>query len=196
MKKILFADEAKAKKVAIRMNPRNIRLEDCRTRGTSYYAWLFDEDATCICFAHGEGKDGSRFQVYFLVDGSAHKVGRDASDLAFYDESVFVKKTNAHNNNKRIMEKKKYTWNTEFQTADHTMIHVFSDRVGVVTDLRFRFVKILRDGEILDQFSIADENEMSVKEYENFLVKIAESAEQLEELENRLMEAEREAVND
>jgi hypothetical protein len=94
------------------------------------------------------------------------------------------------------MKKKTYTWNTEFQTADHTMTHTFSDRVMVVTDFRFQLVKILRDGEVLDQFSIADEKEMSVKGYEEFLVKIAESAELLEELDNRLMKAEREAVND
>jgi hypothetical protein len=84
------------------------------------------------------------------------------------------------------MKAKKYTWETSFQTADETMTHTFSDRVTVILDFKFGIVTILRDGEKIERFSVADEKEMSTEAYGRFLVKIAESAEQLKKMDSAL----------
>lgn len=91
MKTILFANYERAAEVAESMNPNHIVLSDNETRGTTYYRWLFSDDAVVLCYAHGEGKEGSRFQTYFLIRGDAAKVGRDAEDLGFYNEKISVK---------------------------------------------------------------------------------------------------------
>lgn len=91
MKEIIFANEKRAEEVARSMNPQHIVLVDNCTRGTTYYRWIFSNDAVAITFAHGEGKNSSRFTVYFLIKGTAHKVGRDETDMSFYNEKVVVK---------------------------------------------------------------------------------------------------------
>lgn len=91
MKIIPFANYNRAAEVAENMNPNHIVLSDNETRGTTYYRWLFSEDATVLVYTHGEGKKGSRFQTYFLIRGTANKVGRDATNLDFYNEKIEVK---------------------------------------------------------------------------------------------------------
>lgn len=90
-KKILFSNKERAQEVAQSMNPNHRCLSDNETRGTTYYRWLFSDDAVVICYVHGEGKDGSRFQVYFLIRGTATKVGRDSENEEFYNEKIVVK---------------------------------------------------------------------------------------------------------
>ncbi|MDR3272329.1 MAG: hypothetical protein LBT29_02435 [Flavobacteriaceae bacterium] len=61
------------------------------------------------------------------------------------------------------------------------MTHVFSERVSVICDFKFGTITTLRDDNPIDKFSII-ENKMSIDDYENFLIGIAESAEQLKTL--------------
>lgn len=91
MKTIPFANYERAAEVAESMNPNHIVLSDNETRGTTYYRWIFSEDATVLVYTHGEGKEGSRFQTYFLIRGTATKVGRDATNWEFYNEIIEVK---------------------------------------------------------------------------------------------------------
>ena len=91
MKKIVFANEKRATEVAQSMNPQHVVLVDNCTRGTTYYRWIFSNDAVVVVYNHGEGKNSGRFTVYFLIKGTAYKVGRDETDLSFYNEKVVVK---------------------------------------------------------------------------------------------------------
>lgn len=77
------------------------------------------------------------------------------------------------------METVKYNWETEFITADNLMIHTFSDRVQVVTNIKTGEIKTLRDGKVIDR-----RNDMPISEYEKFLLKIAEDSDKLKEFSN------------
>lgn len=69
---------------------------------------------------------------------------------------------------------KKYSWKTTFETADNLMIHTFTDRVKVVSNIKTGSVKVLKDGEVINTV----EN-TAITEYERFLLKIAEDADKL-----------------
>ena len=71
-------------------------------------------------------------------------------------------------------ELKKYSWTTDFKTSENLMIHTFTDRVKVVSNIKTGIVKVLKDGEVIS----AAENH-AIVEYENFLLKIAEDADRL-----------------
>ena len=73
------------------------------------------------------------------------------------------------------MEKQNYSWTTEFKTAEDLMIHTFSDRVKVVSNIKTGVVKVFRDDVVIS----TDENP-SIAQYEAFLSKIAIDAEKLE----------------
>lgn len=88
---ILFSTASRCNEVAQQMNPKSVRLQDNCTRGTTYYRWIFSEDAVVLNFTKGEGKAGGRFTDHYLVKGTAYKVGRDESDLEFYNEKVELK---------------------------------------------------------------------------------------------------------
>jgi hypothetical protein len=94
------------------------------------------------------------------------------------------------------MEKKKYTWTTEFQTAEGTMTHTFGKRVVVILNFKQETVTALRDGDVFNYFSIANENKVLAKDYEKFMVKIAESVEQMQAFETTPVTKEKEAAND
>ena len=70
----------------------------------------------------------------------------------------------------------KYYWETEFDTAKDLMIHTFSDRIKVVTNLKTGEVKTLRDGEVIDRLQ-----DMPISDYEKFLLRIAADADKLKE---------------
>lgn len=72
------------------------------------------------------------------------------------------------------METAKYNWDTEFDTANNLMIHTFSDRIKVVTNLTTGEIKTFRDGEVIDR-----RNDMSISDYEKFLIAIAKDANKL-----------------
>lgn len=69
---------------------------------------------------------------------------------------------------------KNYSWETTFETADNLMIHTFTDRVKVVSNIKTGSVKVLKDGEVINTV----ENP-AITEYERFLLKIAEDADKL-----------------
>lgn len=69
---------------------------------------------------------------------------------------------------------KNYTWETTFNTAENLMIHTFTDRVKVVSNIKTGVVKVLKDGEVIN----TAENP-AIVEYEKFLLKVAEDAKKL-----------------
>lgn len=69
---------------------------------------------------------------------------------------------------------KKYKWETTFNTTENLMIHTFTDRVKVVSDIKTGTVKVLKDGEVIN----TAENP-AIVEYEKFLLKVAEDADKL-----------------
>jgi hypothetical protein len=69
----------------------------------------------------------------------------------------------------------KLSWNTEFITADNLMIHTFSDRVKVVSNIQTGEIRIFRDNEVIGR-----RNDMPISEYERFLLTIAKDATKLQ----------------
>lgn len=74
------------------------------------------------------------------------------------------------------MDTVKHKWETEFITAHDLMIHTFSDRVKVVTNIHTGEIKTLRDGKVIDR-----RNDMPISEYERFLLMIAKDANKLKD---------------
>lgn len=71
---------------------------------------------------------------------------------------------------------KVFSWETTFNTVDSLMIHTFSDRVKVVSNIKTGLVKVLKDGEVINSV-----NNPAVTEYERFLEQVAEDAGKLNE---------------
>ncbi len=70
----------------------------------------------------------------------------------------------------------KLNWETEFITAENLMIHTFSDRVKVVTNIITGEIKTMRDDEVIDR-----RNDMPISDYERFLLGIAKDANKLKD---------------
>lgn len=90
MKLIKFANHRRCAEVAQQMNPNHKVVSDNMTRGSSYYAWNFSDDAVALVSTSGEGKLGGRFTDYYLVKGTARKVGREHDNLEFFNERITV----------------------------------------------------------------------------------------------------------
>jgi hypothetical protein len=69
---------------------------------------------------------------------------------------------------------KKFTWTTVFDTTNGLMIHAFSDRIKVITNLQNCDIKVFRDDEVVKEV-----NNPSVPAYEEFLLQVAKNAEEL-----------------
>ena len=69
---------------------------------------------------------------------------------------------------------KNYSWTTDFKTSENLMIHSFTDRVKVVSNIKTGTVKVLKDGEV-----ISTTENPAISEYEKFLLKVAEDADKL-----------------
>lgn len=67
------------------------------------------------------------------------------------------------------------SWKTDFDTAQNLMIHTFTDRVKVVSNIETGTVKVLKDGGVVNTI----ENFKLLK-YQTLLVEIAKDALQLE----------------
>jgi len=76
------------------------------------------------------------------------------------------------------MEYKKLTWNTDFITSDDLMIHTFSDRVIVSSNIKTGETRTLKDGEV-----ICIRNDLRISKYEEFLITVAEDAATLKNFE-------------
>lgn len=74
------------------------------------------------------------------------------------------------------MNNKGYNWETEFITADNLMIHTFSERVKVVTNIKNGTIKVFKDDQV-----IIERSDMQMSEYEKFLLRIAEDTETLKQ---------------
>ncbi len=73
------------------------------------------------------------------------------------------------------MGKKKYNWETKFETAKSLMVHTFTDRVKVEANLKRGEVLVLVDGHTVNAYY----GKMPVKEYECLLLGVEEYANQL-----------------
>lgn len=74
------------------------------------------------------------------------------------------------------MSKENLSWETTFNTADNLMMHTFSDRVKVISNIKTGLVKVLKDGNVINSV-----NNPAVTEYEKFLKQVAEDANKLNE---------------
>lgn len=69
-----------------------------------------------------------------------------------------------------------YGWETQFDTANKLMLHTFSERVQVKSNLQSGEVQVIVDGNIVKTC-----NKMPVKEYEAFLLGIEDYAANLQQ---------------
>ena len=67
-----------------------------------------------------------------------------------------------------------YSWETEFRTAENLMIHTFSDRVKVVSNIKTGEIRTMRDGEVINRLE-----DMLISDYEKMLITVAEDANKL-----------------
>lgn len=74
------------------------------------------------------------------------------------------------------MNNENFTWETTFNTAENLMVHTFSERVKVVSNIKTGLVKVLKDGEVINSV-----NNPAITEYERFLKQVAEDANKLKE---------------
>lgn len=65
-------------------------------------------------------------------------------------------------------------WDTAFNTSENLMIHVFSDRVKVASNIKTGAVRVLKDGEVINII------EDPTDDYEKLLISVSEDARQLE----------------
>lgn len=74
------------------------------------------------------------------------------------------------------MNNENLSWETTFNTAENLMVHTFSERVKVVSNIKTGLVKVLKDGEVINSV-----NNPAITEYERFLKQVAEDANKLKE---------------
>nr|DAF49547.1 MAG TPA: hypothetical protein [Siphoviridae sp. ct4085] len=74
------------------------------------------------------------------------------------------------------MNNENFSWETTFNTAENLMVHTFSERVKVVSNIKTGLVKVLKDGEVINSV-----NNPAIAEYERFLKQVAEDANKLKE---------------
>lgn len=74
------------------------------------------------------------------------------------------------------MNNENFTWETTFNTAENLMVHTFSERVKVVSNIKTGLVKVIKDGEVINSV-----NNPAITEYERFLKQVAEDANKLKE---------------
>lgn len=74
------------------------------------------------------------------------------------------------------MNDENFSWETTFNTAENLMVHTFSERVKVVSNIKTGLVKVLKDGEVINSV-----NNPAITEYERFLKQVAEDANKLKE---------------
>lgn len=74
------------------------------------------------------------------------------------------------------MNNENLSWETTFKTAENLMVHTFSERVKVVSNIKTGLVKVLKDGEVINSV-----NNTAITEYERFLKQVAEDANKLKE---------------
>ncbi|MGL5914161.1 MAG: hypothetical protein ACRCZB_08340 [Bacteroidales bacterium] len=71
----------------------------------------------------------------------------------------------------------RYDWDTEFDQANRTMTHTFSERVTVVVHWDFNTISLFKDDKLINKFAF--ENDYTLKQYEKFLLNVARSTHEL-----------------
>lgn len=79
------------------------------------------------------------------------------------------------------MNKENYSWYTDFNTSENLMIHTFSERVQVVSNIKTGLVNVVKDGIVIREI----ENS-SISDYEKLLLGIAEDTEKLNSFNTEL----------
>ena len=69
----------------------------------------------------------------------------------------------------------KFSWNTVFDTANNLMIHTFSERVEVTSNIKTGEIKVIKDGNVVQNLS-----NPAITAYESFLLDVAKDAKKLE----------------
>lgn len=77
--------------------------------------------------------------------------------------------------NNKNMGKKTYSWDTQYETAKSLMVHTFTDRVQVESNLKNGEVLVLVDGHTVNTY-----HNMPVREYEALLLGVEEYAHKLQ----------------
>ncbi len=78
-----------------------------------------------------------------------------------------------------------FSWETEFNQAKQTITHVFNERVKVVLDQKEQIIELYKDSEIIQKCFIDDN--YTVTQYHHYLETIAQSANELKELEPKTL---------
>ena len=73
---------------ATRLNNRYKVLNNNQTWGDGYYKWVFSADSAIVTYEEGHGNIYEGNAKIFLVKGVARKVGRNVTDLKFFNETV------------------------------------------------------------------------------------------------------------
>lgn len=77
------------------------------------------------------------------------------------------------------MEEVNYNWSTVFDTANNLMIHTFSERVEVTSNIKTGEIKVIKDGSVVQNLS-----NPAIASYESFLLNVAKDAQKLESFEH------------
>lgn len=70
-------------------------------------------------------------------------------------------------------------WVTEFDHRNHTMTHIFTDQIQVVTDFLSQTVNLFREGKKIDHQPL---DEFNVTDYTDYLLRIEKDAQELKKL--------------
>lgn len=73
------------------------------------------------------------------------------------------------------MKKVKYSWSTVFDTSNNLMIHTFSERVEVTSNIKTGEIKVIKDGNVVQNVS-----NPAIAAYESFLLNVAKEAKTLQ----------------
>ena len=74
------------------------------------------------------------------------------------------------------MATEKYTWTTEFDTANNLMIQTFSNHIILTVNIKTNKVVLTKDGEVVNNFHF--EKEYTIGRYHQFIINVAIGAEQ------------------
>lgn len=77
------------------------------------------------------------------------------------------------------MEEVNYNWSTVFDTANNLMIHTFSERVEVTSNIKTGEIKVIKDGSVVQNLF-----NPAIAAYESFLLNVAKDAQKLESFEH------------
>lgn len=72
------------------------------------------------------------------------------------------------------MKNKTHSWETRFMTKENLIVHNFSDRVKVITDIQKGIIKVIKDDK-----AIITRSDIDITGYEKFLACISKDVDQI-----------------